>query len=378
MKSGHDTKTNGNLRTNPSTSILGEGDEGSATTSQKLNHSTSSSESSSEYCFQLTESETFPLVSFVSQTEDEDNDVTPIQTNVNTGHGNEHVSRSSCDSFRTNNTRSSIECSPKVAFKISASQLEDYAMALKNRSEEEMRANSRPGSKQLSYDSIGSPLKPESRNSSTTQFPPTQVMERPVGGDNNSPGYRIPDYVFARTKSTAPMEWSTASNESLFSIHMGNMSFNKDQMSWVSKSEELGKTGELTNNRPVQSAQNNSQATEAKAAEIMREVIRESAENWDKDGGASSPNKKSAKISHQQNEGTQSFAFPRLTGETASLKKGGGEEKQTPKSGVETPKSTSFMAGVTVDPSFSPPMRLRRASQHMPKSSATLTVVESL
>ena len=130
---------------------------------------------------------------------------------------------------------------------------------------------------------------------------------------NNSPANRIPDYVFARTKSTAPMEWSTASNESLFSIYMGNMSFNKDRMSWASKSEDLGKAGgEFTmmsplnnnSNRPVQGGQNTSQATEAKAAEIMREVIRESAQNRDKDDCAPS------KIARQPNQGTQSAALP--------------------------------------------------------------------
>ncbi|KAG6479123.1 uncharacterized protein LOC122020350 isoform X1 [Zingiber officinale] len=41
----------------------------------------------------------------------------------------------------------------------------------------------------------------------------------PYGSD--VPAHRIPSSVFARTKSTTPMEWSVTSNESLFSIHMG-------------------------------------------------------------------------------------------------------------------------------------------------------------
>jgi len=41
----------------------------------------------------------------------------------------------------------------------------------------------------------------------------------------NKPPYRIPSHVFARTTSTAPVEWSIVSNESLFSIHIGNNSF---------------------------------------------------------------------------------------------------------------------------------------------------------
>ncbi|KAG2384111.1 uncharacterized protein HKW66_Vig0151260 [Vigna angularis] len=56
---------------------------------------------------------------------------------------------------------------------------------------------------------------------SVTQSPPLQLM--------NSPGYdpnRIPSSIF--NKPASPMEWSVASNESLFSIHIGNNSFSKD------------------------------------------------------------------------------------------------------------------------------------------------------
>lgn len=141
-------------------------------------------------------------------------------------------------------------------------------------------------------------------NDSATQLPPTQVMERP--GDPSSSSYRIPDYVFARKPSTAPMEWSTASNESLFSIQMGNMSFTREQFAWLGKSGELGMPGELnmsgmsgpfidfSSNQPpdkqVEICQNGGnldegpspRVTEAKAVETMREVIRECAENDNK------------------------------------------------------------------------------------------------
>lgn len=60
-----------------------------------------------------------------------------------------------------------------------------------------------------------------------TQPPPNQEMER----------YRIPPSVFERNKSSTPADWSAASNESLFSIHMGNMSFANND-SW--RSGELG------------------------------------------------------------------------------------------------------------------------------------------
>ncbi|KAL3529682.1 hypothetical protein ACH5RR_009004 [Cinchona calisaya] len=58
-----------------------------------------------------------------------------------------------------------------------------------------------------------------------TDSPPMQAMERPTNSK-----YRIPSHVFARTKSNNPVDWSVTSNESLFSIHMGNMSFTRDQL----------------------------------------------------------------------------------------------------------------------------------------------------
>lgn len=70
-----------------------------------------------------------------------------------------------------------------------------------------------------------------------TTSPPRQVMERP-----SESKYRIPSSVFARSKSNTP-DWSISSNESLFSIQMGNMSFIKDDL-W--KCGEIGlKSAEL-------------------------------------------------------------------------------------------------------------------------------------
>ncbi|CAI9109844.1 OLC1v1009755C1 [Oldenlandia corymbosa var. corymbosa] len=51
--------------------------------------------------------------------------------------------------------------------------------------------------------------------------PPIQAMGR--GYDPN----RIPSSIFS-TKPGTPLDWSVASNESLFSIHMGNNSFSRD------------------------------------------------------------------------------------------------------------------------------------------------------
>ncbi|KAE8695052.1 Detected protein of unknown function [Hibiscus syriacus] len=44
---------------------------------------------------------------------------------------------------------------------------------------------------------------------------------------------RIPAHVFAPTSTTSQAEWSTASNESLFSIHLGNMSFNESSLMYT-------------------------------------------------------------------------------------------------------------------------------------------------
>ncbi|KZV30952.1 hypothetical protein F511_16305 [Dorcoceras hygrometricum] len=71
---------------------------------------------------------------------------------------------------------------------------------------------------------------------SPTQSPFLQVMERP---GNSEPG-RIPASIFS--KPASPMEWSVASNESLFSIHIGNRSFR----GYPSKmGKDLYRSGEL-------------------------------------------------------------------------------------------------------------------------------------
>ncbi|CAK9142420.1 unnamed protein product [Ilex paraguariensis] len=81
------------------------------------------------------------------------------------------------------------------------------------------------------------------QSKSPTKYPLIQLMERPGDFDPN----RIPASVFASKPST-PMEWSVASNESLFSIHIGNNSFSRDHIFMlggdVYKSGELYKSGE--------------------------------------------------------------------------------------------------------------------------------------
>ncbi|CAN6852613.1 unnamed protein product [Brassica oleracea] len=74
------------------------------------------------------------------------------------------------------------------------------------------------------------------------QSPPTQIMERCTNNATSTPPYRIPPHVFEITTSTAPAEWSTLSNESLFSIHMGDNTFTEEI--------DYFKSGELTFPQP--------------------------------------------------------------------------------------------------------------------------------
>ncbi|PON46184.1 pinin-like protein [Parasponia andersonii] len=80
---------------------------------------------------------------------------------------------------------------------------------------------------------------------SPMQSPLVQAPARPSGYDPN----RIPASIFSSKPST-PLEWSTASNESLFSIHVGNTSFSKDQFLALYRSGELTKFEEFVTNVP--------------------------------------------------------------------------------------------------------------------------------
>ncbi|MED6187698.1 hypothetical protein PIB30_078925 [Stylosanthes scabra] len=65
----------------------------------------------------------------------------------------------------------------------------------------------------------------QKRNDFTaTSRPPVQVMDRSSGYDAS----RIPSSIFE--KPANPLDWSCASNESLFSLNVGNVSFNRDHV----------------------------------------------------------------------------------------------------------------------------------------------------
>ncbi|KAE9590319.1 hypothetical protein Lalb_Chr21g0318351 [Lupinus albus] len=72
---------------------------------------------------------------------------------------------------------------------------------------------------------------------SIIQFPPMQMMST-FGYDPN----RIPSCIFS---SPSRMDWSVQSNESLFSIHLGNTNFSKDHVLALNKSGELHWTNDL-------------------------------------------------------------------------------------------------------------------------------------
>ncbi|XP_049381884.1 uncharacterized protein LOC125846493 [Solanum stenotomum] len=80
-------------------------------------------------------------------------------------------------------------------------------------------------------------------NPAPMKSPPMHTMGHPPGYDPN----RIPSSIFSSKPNSSGMEWSTASNESLFSIHMGNNSFSRDQFNMMYRSGELIKPEEWSN-----------------------------------------------------------------------------------------------------------------------------------
>ncbi|KAL9326354.1 hypothetical protein ACSQ67_006999 [Phaseolus vulgaris] len=128
------------------------------------------------------------------------------------------------------------------------------------------------------------------------QNPPVQVMERP-GESNTSPDYTFPSHVFSKSNGNSQVEWSTASNESLFSIHMGNTSFSNELGCFKSREFDqpnASPTHSLatpTNKFNAMSQRthellhaHSSKTAEARAAERMREVIMESSETTENVG----------------------------------------------------------------------------------------------
>ncbi|PQP92655.1 uncharacterized protein Pyn_26966 [Prunus yedoensis var. nudiflora] len=163
---------------------------------------------------------------------------------------------------------------------------------------------------------------------SPTESPTVQMMERSGGYDP----CRIPSSVFARSKSNKEMEWSVASNESLFSIHLGNNSFSRDHiflLGDLSKSGELYKSGELFGLSPhpppipeleIESngiEEVRESGAEGMADETVKDTARTNAEDHS-EGRVPPPTVsfKSHSLSRRSDgsgASTRSFAFPILT-----------------------------------------------------------------
>ncbi|EOA33930.1 hypothetical protein CARUB_v10021423mg [Capsella rubella] len=252
------------------------------------------------------------------------------------------------------------------------------------------------------------------------QSPPTQVMERSTNNTTTTtsspttPPYRIPSHVFARTTSTTPVEWSTMSNESLFSIHMGNNSFTGG---------EYFKSGELTFPQPpspitpplpsplpsppqnanqggaagggvvvaeaktpvdiakkaaeTDKAYRASKEDEQKAAASIREVIMANeAANKDNNTNTNKTNKLDRSVSRRSEDfSLKSFAFPVLgNADKGGLQQGSTpENKQRNPSLPETPKISNEADGneglkkEEAPKSVAPKAEADRATNHNPK-----------
>ncbi|GMJ04934.1 hypothetical protein like AT1G74220 [Hibiscus trionum] len=79
---------------------------------------------------------------------------------------------------------------------------------------------------------------PESSQSSDDD-PATPVLRTLAAEQAIEGSDMTPSHFFARTTTGSPREWSMRSNESLFSLYTGNMSFASEQLTWMSKSGEF-------------------------------------------------------------------------------------------------------------------------------------------
>ncbi|XP_031742104.1 uncharacterized protein LOC105435703 isoform X2 [Cucumis sativus] len=100
-------------------------------------------------------------------------------------------------------------------------------------------------------------------------------MDRAGGYGESYDPFRIPSAVFQRSSSVTPLEWSIASNESLFSIQVGNNSFSRDQVLMLN---ELGKSGELTKSGKLKKAEDSFVFSSPPAVIMSREAEMKSAE----------------------------------------------------------------------------------------------------
>lgn len=139
----------------------------------------------------------------------------------------------------------------------------------------------------------------------STQSPQTQVMDRSGGYDPD----RIPSSVFAISKSATPIEWSVASNESLFSIHIGNNSSSRDS---IMLSPPPPVPVAVTDTEKIKIGEEQSGATVA-ADETVKDAERVSAEAQSEKKLPPPTSRNPSSLSHHSDGSgisTRSFAFP--------------------------------------------------------------------
>ncbi|KAG8100105.1 hypothetical protein GUJ93_ZPchr0013g34288 [Zizania palustris] len=149
-----------------------------------------------------------------------------------------------------------------------------------------------------------------SRNAKQT--PPVQAtMSR--ASDESSDPKRIPSSVFARSKSTTPTDWSVTSNESLFSINVGNASFSKDHFFLYGKTGELGPNDPLAPLPPLPRQSPSSSSSPIKGEVATKDKPSTPKEEEDGRGLAGRNGEENPDCIHSfshRSDGSTSFAFP--------------------------------------------------------------------
>ncbi|KAF8690724.1 hypothetical protein HU200_041103 [Digitaria exilis] len=131
---------------------------------------------------------------------------------------------------------------------------------------------------------------------------------------------RIPSSVFARSKSTTPTDWSVTSNESLFSINVGNASFSKDHFFLYGKSGDMGNPNDPL--APLPPLPRPSTSSSPMKSDVAKVTVQASAKlkpvtrDGDRDGDDNTDYNHS--LSHRSDASTTSFAFPILAGDARS------------------------------------------------------------
>ncbi|XP_040244683.1 uncharacterized protein [Aegilops tauschii subsp. strangulata] len=119
---------------------------------------------------------------------------------------------------------------------------------------------------------------------------------------------RIPSSVFART-STLQTDWSVTSNEALFSINVGNTSFDKDHKVLYGKSGEMGNPNEPL--APLPSFPKQSPGSSPIKGAVSPKATGEGSSTVKGEGDADHIDS----ISHRSEGSATNFAFPILAGD---------------------------------------------------------------